>query len=1028
MVLRNIIRAKGVAALSASLFIFQVSFVAGQAQTTDQPFVLFAGMPSGAKKLLSEKADPPAAPLRLIRFRDTGGQGGPKGQGYGVDPLQMSIVRLQLKLPEERRALDKETSVSASDRGQRQGALSVKSIHQHVGDTVYFHGGTPNESVTPVVKPPGVHILDTVTRVLVQNSGGGFSKKIATETPNESIARSVANLAGLKNQLPDQGKKFAVPTQNILDKLQNLDINRSSDSAGSPVQIAAQERSTIVFPDVDEPDVSKPDVTKPDVTKPDVTKPDVTKPDVTKPDVTKPEVTKPEVTKPNVTKPDVTKPEVTNPDVTQPDVVLPAVAQPDINKPDANGRVPNTAQPDANVPATTQPNIADKLSGIVDIAGNQIPTISNLFPDLNVPEPGQPYPAIDFDDLNKDLDDMKSKVDASVSVDDLKGKINDQLEPVAGKISNDLNAGIGKLNVRVDTDLDMMAGRVASAVGKAFTAVQSQLKQQGADERSKANAVNVPAKDCHLLGPCWLTGETSESKSKRASAKSQKDAYNKTADKFYAAAAKMPAQKATAQASIYQKFGMAEESVDSSLSTKVVVPATAISSSDASKEEPGGANGSSSGVAPDNVYAAQVNDDSSVVALVSIGSLTEIYSATGSINAAIGDSVRAEQYIAVVDSTAGDLTVGSLTLLGVDTGSINAGIGYQSSALQVIDSIFDRSEEASTGTASFATLNEGEVNVSLAANSKAEMLVTSILGSVKGHYSAKSAIFTPINVTLGSDTSAITHLGAWQGVVEGSGNLFLQSTAALSAAIGGSTNSVVRLASQGTEGHSTNLNISVVSEGALAAPLGYDATAVIEVGNVDGVTGSATVNVVTGPAISAALGGSTTATNRIANLQQGTRVGGTYNNTVKSGGLLAFALGDDTTAINALGSVEGDIGGSATISVQAGEVATGTVGVRTEAETYLGSVLANVGGNVDINVVVGAVNTFAVGLSSGKDIYAKTYVGNVTSNQGSANISASAGAIFNLGFGLIIDLGALGTLDFSKQGCVKIANHGSAPC
>ena len=1013
MVLRNIIRAKGVAALSASLFIFQVSFVAGQAQTTDQPFVLFAGMPSGAKKLLSEKADPPAAPLRLIRFRDTGGQGGPKGQGYGVDPLQMSIVRLQLKLPEERRALDKETSVSASDRGQRQGALSVKSIHQHVGDTVYFHGGTPNESVTPVVKPPGVHILDTVTRVLVQNSGGGFSKKIATETPNESIARSVANLAGLKNQLPDQGKKFAVPTQNILDKLQNLDINRSSDSAGSPVQIAAQERSTTVFQDVDEPDVSKPDVTKPDVTKPDVTKPEVTKPNVTKPDVTKP---------------DVTKPEVTNPDVTQPDVVLPAVAQPDINKPDANGRVPNTAQPDANVPATTQPNIADKLSGIVDIAGNQIPTISNLFPDLNVPEPGQPYPAIDFDDLNKDLDDMKSKVDASVSVDDLKGKINDQLEPVAGKISNDLNAGIGKLNVRVDTDLDMMAGRVASAVGKAFTAVQSQLKQQGADERSKANAVNVPAKDCHLLGPCWLTGETSESKSKRASAKSQKDAYNKTADKFYAAAAKMPAQKATAQASIYQKFGMAEESVDSSLSTKVVVPATAIGSSDASKEEPGGANGSSSGVAPDNVYAAQVNDDSSVVALVSIGSLTEIYSATGSINAAIGDSVRAEQYIAVVDSTAGDLTVGSLTLLGVDTGSINAGIGYQSSALQVIDSIFDRSEEASTGTASFATLNEGEVNVSLAANSKAEMLVTSILGSVKGHYSAKSAIFTPINVTLGSDTSAITHLGAWQGVVEGSGNLFLQSTAALSAAIGGSTNSVVRLASQGTEGHSTNLNISVVSEGALAAPLGYDATAVIEVGNVDGVTGSATVNVVTGPAISAALGGSTTATNRIANLQQGTRVGGTYNNTVKSGGLLAFALGDDTTAINALGSVEGDIGGSATISVQAGEVATGTVGVRTEAETYLGSVLANVGGNVDINVVVGAVNTFAVGLSSGKDIYAKTYVGNVTSNQGSANISASAGAIFNLGFGLIIDLGALGTLDFSKQGCVKIANHGSAPC
>ena len=747
-----------------------------------------------------------------------------------------------------------------------------------------------------------------------------------------------------------------------------------------------------------------------------MTKPDVTKPDVTKPDVTKPDVTKPNVTKPNVTKPDVTKP----------GVMLPTVAQPDINKPDANGRFPNAAQPDANIPAITQPNITDKLSGIVSITGNQIPTISNLFPGLNVPEPGQPYPAIDFDNLNKDLDDMRSKVDASISVDDVKGKINDRLEPVSATISNELNTGMGKLNVRVDTDLDMMAGRVASAVGKAFTAVQSQLKQQGADERSKANAVNVPSKDCHLLGPCWLTGETSESKSKRASAQAQKDAYNKTANKFYAAAAKMPPQKANAQASIYQKFGMAEGSVDSSLSTKVVVPA--ISSLGASTQEPGGANGSSLGVAPDNVYAAQINDDSSVVALVTIGSITEIYSATGSINAAIGDAVRAEQYIAVVASRAGDLAVGSVTVMGVDTGSINAGIGYQSSALQVIDSIFDRSGEANTGTAQFSTLNNGEVNVSLAGNSHAEMLVTSILGSVKGHYSAKSVIVAPINVTLGGDTTAVTHLGAWEGTVEGSGNLFLQSTAALSAAIGASTNSVVRLASQGTEGHSTNLNISVVSEGALAAPLGYDATAVIEMGNVDGVTGSASVNVVTGPAISAALGGSTTATNRIANLQQGTRVGGTYNNTVNSGGLLAFALGDDTTAINALGSVEGDIGGSATISVQAGEVATGTVGVRTEAETYLGSVLANVGGNVDISVVVGAVNTFAVGLSSGKDIYAKTYVGNVTSNQGSANISASAGAIFNLGFGLIVDLGALGTLDFSRQGCVKIANHGSAPC
>jgi hypothetical protein len=144
--------------------------------------------------------------------------------------------------------------------------------------------------------------------------------------------------------------------------------------------------------------------------------------------------------------------------------------------------------------------------------------------------------------------------------------------------------------------------------------------------------------------------------------------------------------------------------------------------------------------------------------------------------------------------------------------------------------------------------------------------------------------------------------------------------------------------------------------------------------------------------------------------------------------LLAFSLGDDTRATNAIGSVEANVGGDATIHVKAGEVATGTVGERTTAETYIGSVLADVTGDVDINIVVGAINTFAVGLSNSKEIYAKTYIGNVISPQKDVDINVKMDGVFNLGYGLVLDLGVLGTLDLSRQGCVSVGNYGPSPC
>jgi len=318
--------------------------------------------------------------------------------------------------------------------------------------------------------------------------------------------------------------------------------------------------------------------------------------------------------------------------------------------------------------------------------------------------------------------------------------------------------------------------------------------------------------------------------------------------------------------------------------------------------------------------------------------------------------------------------------------------------------------------------------VALGSRSKAEMLVSSLMGSVGGSIDVTSIVAAPINVAMGHNTQSVMHLGAWQGDVKTNGTLLIQPTAALAATIGEATSATVRLGSQSTGGRAHALDISVVSEGSLAAPLGYHAAAHIEMGNVDGHVGHGNVSVVTGPAVSAALGSYTVATNRVANLQEGKRVGGQYKNHAHTGGLLAFSLGDHTHATNAIGSVEANVGGDAKINVTAGEIATGTVGERTVAETYIGSLLANVSGNADIQIVVGAVNTFAVGLSSSKEIYAKTYIGNVMSAQKNVDIDVTMDDVFNLGYGLFLDLGALGTLDITRQGCVRVGNHGRGPC
>jgi hypothetical protein len=207
----------------------------------------------------------------------------------------------------------------------------------------------------------------------------------------------------------------------------------------------------------------------------------------------------------------------------------------------------------------------------------------------------------------------------------------------------------------------------------------------------------------------------------------------------------------------------------------------------------------------------------------------------------------------------------------------------------------------------------------------------------------------------------------------------------------------------------------------------------LEIGNIYGIVGGdSKVTATTGVALVASIGGDTHAIARVATIRPNTTVTGSSNINVTTGLLTGFALGYNTTSLTEVGVV-GDgnsmqVTGNVDINITTGEIITGNVGVNTLAETVIGSVHGSQTGHVDIDILLGGVNTFAIGLSNEGDIYSKTYVGNFLGAGQGGKISVNTGAIFNLGFGLVLDLGVLGTLRLVEQGCVNMGNVGQKPC
>ena len=617
----------------------------------------------------------------------------------------------------------------------------------------------------------------------------------------------------------------------------------------------------------------------------------------------------------------------------------------------------------------------------------------------------------------------KEGIERKIDVAAIRKKVDDIKTSTGARLTKKIQGSTADLNTRVGGQLSDAKSKINNSVGTAFDAIQGQLQDMANSHAKKAAAVNIPSKVCRIRNKgCW-GGEESSSKKNRKIAQAKKDAESKQASKFQHAANQMTTKKANALAAVNQKLDSAGTDI-----------ANATTPTGKSVLETGAQTGATdtSGMYGDSSRTDEsraVKHQSSIEGLVKVdGVISDNLIVDGVINASIGDVTSVSQRIGVIDTSPGNLTINSFTSVDAVTGAVNAAIGYNTFAEQDVGSVISAGGNQVLGGVSILSTSDGALNAALGANTQATMRLVTIAGSADGQINSKSVITDPLNATLGSNTQSTMQLGYWQGDIRGSGNLFLQSAAALSASIGDQTTSLVGLANTGPNSVLQSLDMSVISEGSLAAPVGYASKAEVSLGEVLGSAGAAKMYVTTGPVLSASLGSNTSVVNRAGYLGEGNTIGGHYHSNVKTGALMAFALGDRTNSKNVIGSVQADIGGNADIDVSVGEVITGTVGENTEAETMVGSVLHDVSGDVDIDIVVGGINSFAIGLSTGKTIYSKTYVGNVLAPVSSANISVTSGSIFNLGFGLVLDLGIFGTLDLSRQGCVNIGNVGGNGC
>jgi hypothetical protein len=416
------------------------------------------------------------------------------------------------------------------------------------------------------------------------------------------------------------------------------------------------------------------------------------------------------------------------------------------------------------------------------------------------------------------------------------------------------------------------------------------------------------------------------------------------------------------------------------------------------------------------------------------GGVIENLLATRVLNAAVGQDAYASQELGTLGSGEGLKKLGGVNLyLDTYTGLLNAAVGLRSRSEQFVGNVGAFDADQMTGVISGSRNVAAALSASVGNNSASYQRMFGLEGNV-GNITFVGLSAAPLSASIGDSTTSIMELGNVDGDVIGSSNITLTSTGAIGAAIGSRSNSSVRLGNLYSGGKvSGNYMNTNTTGGALAASVGYNSEAILDIGNIYGIVdGNSKVSATTGVALVASIGGDTHAIARVATIRPNTRVTGSSNINVTTGLLTGFALGYNTTSLTEIGVV-GDgnsmqVTGNVDINITTGEIITGNVGVNTLAETVIGSVHGSQTGDIDIDILLGGVNTFAIGLSNEGNIYSKTYVGNFLGAGQGGKISVNAGAIYNLGFGLVLDLGILGTLRLVEQGCVNMGNRGQSPC
>jgi hypothetical protein len=806
----------------------------------------------------------------------------------------------------------------------------------------------------------------------------------------------------------------------------------------------------IVVPDMDMPDVAVPGLARPDIKVPDTSNVATQLPEVKIPGLHVLDVVKDVNARIN----DVTVRPPGLPD--QPDTQ-------DINPQmrDINTRI-NTAlnalpaMPDVNAPLTEDPRqvqmdmILGNIDTRLDDAMNNIVALTKSIVTRGVDLPGVadvPLREISTATKNFSTDIDKTINDRMKKITDPNAQVDDRVKQGLAGVSQTIDGALGK----VKDALDGINQKVASAVGGGLDRVKVELIKK-ADQNAQALKLakaeksihdgQHPAYDDYCVAHCsWhdlhkkVEAETPDSIRNRVKwdAENEKiqakiDTADKQEKQFRAASAQTDVQKAQLLSELTAAVAAAKD--------KMNVPdlSTTIQAGVDTSADPGA--GDEARTKTTKVFnLLQQTAGAPLETRLSLERVSNQVVALGVANVAIGLKANAQQQLASVGGGAGIKTLLDLDDRVVLSGALNGAIGANSRASQTLSSVgtLDKNQ-AFGGNIKLTNTINGAVNVAIGNASSASQRLASLGGSAGGGVTMVNNVTGMVGAAVGNDTHTLIEIGNLDGKVGQTVNYSnISALSPIAAALGNSSAATVRAGVLAANASVTGpLSMTAnLTLGAVAAAIGDNSTSVIEAGVLQGrVGGAANVNQSAGNTIAVSIGYDTTATSRSAVLGSQGVVSGNLNMSVVTGELVTFALGAHTKATTLIGVVDAPVQGNVKINVKTAEVLTGTVGVNTEATTVIGSVTEPHSGDIDISVSMGAVNTMAIGLSTSETIYARTYIGNVMSQSwGAANTSVSTGSTTNLGLGLIIDLGALGTLRLVEQGCVLIGNKfKNSPC